>query len=31
MPAIVAIVMRCGSAFSGTAAARVVGDVGGRM
>jgi hypothetical protein len=30
MPAVVAIAMRCGRAFSGVAATRVVGDVGGR-
>jgi hypothetical protein len=30
MPTVVATVMRCGRAFSGIAAARVVGDVGGR-
>jgi hypothetical protein len=28
MPTIVAVVVRCGRAFSGDAAARVVGDVG---
>jgi hypothetical protein len=30
MPTVVATVMRCGRAFSGVAAARVVGDVGGQ-
>jgi hypothetical protein len=30
MPTVVATDMRCGRAFSGIAAARVVGDVGGR-
>jgi hypothetical protein len=29
MTAVVAVVMHCGRAFSGGAAARVVGDVGG--
>jgi hypothetical protein len=29
MPTVVAAVVRCGRAFSGVAAARVVGDVGG--
>jgi hypothetical protein len=31
MPAVAAIAMRRGSAFSGTAAARIVGGVGRRM
>jgi hypothetical protein len=30
MPTVVAAVVRCGHTFSGVAAARVVGDVGGR-
>jgi hypothetical protein len=30
MPIVVAVVVRCGRAFSGDAAARVVGDVGRR-
>jgi hypothetical protein len=30
MPTVVAAVVRCGRAFSGVTAARVVGDVGGR-
>jgi hypothetical protein len=30
MPTVVAVVVRCGRAFLGGAAARVVGDVGGR-
>jgi hypothetical protein len=30
MPTVVAMVTRCGRAFLGAAAARIVGDVGGR-